>query len=77
MERQFQQGDITDPGPARHTVRHVQGGHGPHQAPGVLSDASCAELRKPVLANQIPDQMVKEFHETSEKLVGHFTTFIR
>jgi BAI1-associated protein 3 len=35
------------------------------------------KLRKPVLANQIPEQMVQEFHETSEKLVGHFTTFIR
>ena len=35
------------------------------------------KLRKPVLANQIPDQMVNKFHETSEKLVGHFTTFIR
>ena len=35
------------------------------------------KLRKPVLANQIADPLVKEFHEASEKLVAHFTTFIR
>ena len=35
------------------------------------------KLRKPVLANQIPDEMVKQFHETSETLVEHFTAFIR
>ena len=35
------------------------------------------KLRKPVLANQIPDELVKQFHETSEKLVEQFTSFIR
>ncbi len=35
------------------------------------------KLRKPVLANQIPDELVNEFHSTSEKLVQNFTTFIR
>ena len=35
------------------------------------------KLRKPVLANQIPDMLVKEFHETSEKLVAHYISFIR
>ena len=35
------------------------------------------KLRKPVLANQIPDSLVKQFHETSEKLVEQFTSFIR
>ena len=35
------------------------------------------KLRKPVLANQIPDMLVREFHETSEKLVAHYISFIR
>jgi hypothetical protein len=35
------------------------------------------KLRKPVMANQIPDEHVAEFHQTTEKLVESFTTFIR
>ena len=35
------------------------------------------KLRKPVLSNQINDNLVKLFHETSETLVEQFTTFIR
>jgi predicted DNA-binding ArsR family transcriptional regulator len=35
------------------------------------------KLRKPVMANQLPDELVAEFHQTSEKLVESFTTFIR
>ena len=35
------------------------------------------KLRKPVLANEIPVDLVKQFHETSEKLVEQFTSFIR
>ena len=34
-------------------------------------------LRKPVLANQLPDPLTAQFHQASETLTAQFVSFIR
>ena len=34
-------------------------------------------LRKPVLANQLPDTITAQFHQASETLTAQFISFIR